>query len=184
MKRKHHGMIAVLSGGVALVAIGTYAGSGVWHPSEVIRHRRPPTALNIKVPTEQQVRRMDSLYSRMGQLASPSTRSVAAKTLTLFGYQDNSASGQDADNSDRDRVGQGRWQLSLTVQTGIRNYCVIDGKFLSEGAKMADGTQVLKIENQRVLISTGQEQRWLYLDDALSPSVSDTGRAISNQREG
>lgn len=184
MKRRYHGLVAIISGVVTLVAIGAYVGSGLWRSTKVPWRPILPAALNIKVPTDQQVRQMERLFVRLDQLALPSVRSVAAKSLTLFGYHDPSTLGVGENDTDQDHMGRGKWQLSLTVQAGIKNYCVIDGKFLAQGARMDDGTQVLKIESHRVLILTQKEQHWIYLEDDLSPSTNTTQHMISNHGKG
>lgn len=182
MKNKHHGMVAVISGIIALAAVGGYAASGIWRSNEVIRRLPPLPALQLKVPTEQQVRQMEDLYTRLDQLAAPSARSVAGQALTLFGYRGPAASDSDSGDGDGDHKRLAIRQLSLIVLAGINSYCIIDGQFMPEGATMDDGTQVLKIESHRVLVATKYDQRWLYLEDEQPPSAD--GSHLSTLKQG
>ena len=67
--------------------------------------------------------------------------------------------------------------LSLTLLAGPVRYCVLDGVFATEGTHLSDGTRVMKIENQRVLIARGNKLEWLPLKD--DPSATDWKNASS-----
>ena len=172
MKKRYHGIATAVIGLVAMGAVGGFYGSGVWQiPMERPAGRLAPDAMGrIKVPSTDQVHQMTHLYGRLEQLASPSARTRAAQSLTLFGYRDDRLADRDADDAPDGSAG---WdlRLTLTVLAGIRNYCILGGDFLAEGAAMASGGQIVKIEAHRVLVARGQERRWIYLDDDQAVSA-------------
>ncbi|MGD9366205.1 MAG: hypothetical protein PVH87_10930 [Desulfobacteraceae bacterium] len=184
MKRKYHGVTVLSVSMAALAAMGVYMGTGLWQNRE--SHNRIPqrAAINIKVPAEKQVRLMEKLYGRMPLLAVPAKRPVAGKKLSLFGYQvpDQAAIGDGI--AAKDALEQSGFQLSLVVLAGLNNYCIVDGKFMAEGAHMEDGTRVLKIESHRVLVARNHERKWIYLEDAAPSTVTTDQNEVSAGQKG
>jgi hypothetical protein len=172
MKRKHHGVIVLSVSLAALAAIGVYTGTGLWQKEGAIKGIPRQAAVHIKAPNEKQVNLMERLYDRMPLLAAPAKRPVAGKKLSLFGYQapDGAAFGDGV--ADHDNLAQSGFRLSLVVLAGFNNYCIVDGKLMTEGARMDDGTRVLKIESHRVLVARNHERKWIYLEDSAPSSVT------------
>lgn len=184
MKRKYHGVTVLSVSMAALAAVGVYVGTGLWQKEGTIKGIPPRSTISIKVPTEKQVRLMERLYDRMPLLAVPAKRPVAGKKLTLFGYKapDRAAFGDGI--AEKDSLEQSGFQLSLVVLAGFNNYCIVDGKFITEGARMDDGTRVLKIESHRVLVARNHERKWIYLEDAATSSAKKDQNGDSVKQKG
>ena len=172
MKNKHRGMLSVLVGLTALAAAGVYAFSGIRTTPGQFNGSRPPAALQIKVPSESQVHQMQALSQRLAVLARPVTRASTDAPLTLLGDLPQDGPGHNGQEDPGDFLNAER-KLSLTVAAGARRFCIIDGGFLTEGDKLPDGSRVLKIENQRVLLTLDKQSRWLYLIEDDIPATAE-----------
>jgi hypothetical protein len=188
MKRKHHGVWVVGVALTAFAAIGVYALTGEWRIKDGVERLPPQTTLQIQVPDEQQVREMDRLYDRLHVLAAPHKRDVAAKKLSLFGYQDPAMTADGRRERDAGSLAENEFQLSLVVLDDSGSFCIVDGAFLAEGDRMDDGTQILKIESHRVLVARNREQKWIYLDHEPdhepSSSVTATPKGTTGLQRG
>ncbi len=182
MKRKQHGMVVFGVAIAAVAAIALYAVSGRWRGSEVVRRSPLQAEIQVKVPTEEQVRQMERLYDRLPMLAEPREREVAATPLSLFGYQ--ATTSDEKRRRSSESLGQSELALSLVVVAGVGSYCIIDGDFVSEGTRMEDGTAILKIESHRVLVARGLERKWIYLQDADASSQTPLPDDASGQQRG
>jgi len=181
MKRKYNGIIAVVIAAAAVGAVAAYAGSGLWRSNEEVRRHGPSALSNIKVPSQSQMAQMEKLKDHLAQLASPVKRKTVERPLVLFGYRGPDRTSRGEDQSDGEGIDHRRLQLSLTLQAGLNNYCILDGKFMAEGAHLADGTAVLKIESHRVLVALNQERRWIYLQEPQSGTADPANQKIVNQ---
>jgi hypothetical protein len=184
MKRKYHGVTVLCVSMAALAAIGVYTGTGLWQKAIPIKGMPARSAVQIKVPNEKQVRLMERLYDRMPLLAVPAKRPVAGNKLSLFGYQAPDQAAFADGGADQESLAQSGFQLSLVVLAGFNNYCIVDGKLMTEGARMDDGTQVLKIESHRVLFARNHERKWIYLEDATPSSVTADQNEVSARQKG
>jgi hypothetical protein len=164
MKHKHHGVWAVGVALTAFAAIGVYALTGEWRIKGGVARLPRQTTLQIQVPDARQVREMDRLYGRLHLLAAPHKRAVAAKKLSLFGYQEPEMTADGRRKGDAGSLADNDFKLSLIVVDGSGSFCIVDGAFLAVGDRMEDGTQILKIESHRVLVARNREQKWIYLD--------------------
>lgn len=183
MKRKYHGVIVAGMAMAVIVVVSGYAGSGLWQKTEAVSRIPHPAVIDVKAPSETQVRQMDRLYERMHALAAPSKRNVAARKLSLFGYQ--GPGNADADLGGNDgSLEQAGFQLTLVVLAGFGSYCIVDGNFMAEGAQMDDGTKVLKIESHRVLIARRHERKWIYLENQSTPSYTPPPHENSGRQRG
>jgi hypothetical protein len=158
--------------------------TGLWQKTDVIKRIPLRAAINIKVPTDKQVRQMERLYDRMELLAAPAKRQVAAKKLSLFGYQGPEAAAAGIGNTEPQGLEESRFHLSLVVLAGLNNYCIVDGNFMAEGARMDDGTQVLKIESHRVLIARNHERKWIYLQSETTSSAVPDEKDTTDPQKG
>lgn len=179
MKRKYHGLTVLSVSMAALMLIGVYAETGLWQKNDAIKGRPPLSAGHIKMPTEKQVRLMDRLYNRMESLAVPVKRPVAGKALSLFGYRGPGRAALGDGMADRGGLEPSGFHLSMVVLAGLNSYCIVDGKFMTEGARMEDGTRVLKIESRRVLVGRNHERKWITLEDAAPAPVTADQNEIS-----
>jgi len=188
MKHKHHGVWVVGVALTAFAAIGVYALTGEWRIKDGVARLPRPATLQIQVPDAQQVREMDRLYGRLPLLAAPHKRAVAAKKLSLFGYQDPAMTADGRRKRDDGSLAENGFKLSLVVVDGAGSFCIVDGAFLSEGDRMEDGTQILKIESHRVLVARNREQKWIYLDyepdHETSSSVTVTPKGTAGLQRG
>ncbi len=164
MKRKHQGVWVVGVALTAIATIGVYALTGGWRINHEAAQLPRLTTPPIKVPDAHQVREMDRLYDRLHLLAAPHRRAVAAKKLSLFGYQEPAMMSDGRPRQDAGSLADNDFKLSLVVVDGSGSFCIVDGNLLAEGDRMEDGTQILKIESHRVLVARNREQKWIYLD--------------------
>lgn len=184
MKRKYHGVWVAGVALAALAAIGVYTLAGEWQIRDGGRRFPRQAVPLIKVPTQGQVREMDRLYDQLHLLAVPGKRRVAAKKLSLFGYREAMLAPDRGGERDDRSLEESEFQLSLVVLAGFGRYCIVDGDFLAEGDRMEDGTQILKIENHRVLITRNRQRKWIYLDEASTSSETATPRQQAVQPRG
>ena len=178
MKHKYRGMISVIVSLAALVLAGGYFGSGIWVKSGQHGGFRSSGGLQIEVPSERQVHRMQALSQRLAVLAHPVDRATASSTLTLFGYQPPDVADRDGWEASNDFLNAQRG-LSLTVAAGTQRFCVIDGVFLTEGDQLPDGSRVLKIESQRVLLALDMQSRWIFFNPDENPVSAEKNKAAS-----
>lgn len=169
MKPKYQGIVSI---GLVLLAIGLAGGYSLMagrmeKPRQhVPRQSQVP---KISMPSEQDVQRMQQLIPALPRLAVPGVKPVAGSPLTLFGFRDGEVPGDAAQADGTDPL-QMDYRLSLTLLSGNQHYCIIDGNFMAEGTVLEDGAQILKVENQRVLIRKQGDEKWVYIGDAGQPA--------------
>lgn len=171
MKQKHKGIISIGLMVAAILVIVGYYYSGWWHkatepPVKVVE---PPKS--SWTPTDGQLETIGRLSGRLPVLAYPAAKAMAPTSLALFGQRPESLGAAGATGHGNTKRG---YVLSLTLVAGPMRYCIINGSFLTEGARMDDGSIVAKIENNRVLLATNDERQWVMLDDGQASSENAT----------
>lgn len=182
MKRKYQGMISVALAAIVILLTGGYYRSGLWRTVQVESGPVHAPVADSWMPSEEQVQAMHHISGVLNLLAAPTARGVDPSPLALFGQRDagtekNTPGGRHGDPE------KATYGLSLTLLAGPVRYCIVDGAFVVEGGRLEDGTAVMKIDNQRVLIAKDHELAWIYMNDDTRTPDRDTP-SLSKQRKG
>ncbi len=185
MKRKYQGIVSVIILLLLPVLVGVYYKSGIWRKT-LLPTGKPvsPLTSGSWMPTDEQIKSIDELLPDLAVLSTPSPRDSKPAPLFILGQRSYGGAGTKAqDDSDDDKIA---YTLSMTLLAGPIRYCIVDGDFVTEGARLADGAAVMRIDKQRVLISKNRKRQWIHLDDAsIEPGQmkNKAGSIHSNARE-
>jgi hypothetical protein len=176
VKRKYQGALSAGAFAAMMALVGLYYYSGLWRQVYTPTGSVHAPFVDNWMPSKDQINAIHRLSNSLQSLAVPSDRTVEPCALTLFGQRSMPAwhRGQGGDDAASSVFLHG---LSLTLLAGPVRYCVVDGAFILEGSQMKDGSRVLKVENQRVLIARDNKVQWLYLKD--DPMAADRPSASS-----
>jgi hypothetical protein len=163
MKRKYQGIVGMGIIVLLLLLVGGYYHSGLWRVTPTIAGPTQSPVSDGWIPSQEQVAHMNQLSGTLSRLAVPTTRDYDPSPLLIFGQRSKGGSVHDAhEQAEQEKRS---YELSLTVSAGPIRYCIVDGAFVTEGAKLADGAIVKKIDNKRVLIAKERQMEWFYLQD-------------------
>jgi hypothetical protein len=160
MKPKHDGLLTVV---VAAAAVLAAAVLGVLnHPGymgQLLSSAVKPLP-QVRMPDAASLERMGQLERRIERLRQPSNPEPASVDLALFGHYPASLikSGSLAGRSGADGLEP---KVSLAFFSPTRRFCIIDGVFYAEHARLQDGGTIAKIEARRVLILRNGVKKWI-----------------------
>ncbi len=174
MKRKHFGIISILTIFSTLTAAGGYAFYALDDADDVGRIRQVKTIPDIAVPSAAALHDLNRLEHKMHRLAQPVLSDPRPVNLGPLGYdasykRKNSSSGE----TSKKRTPFG-YSLTFAFQSDRRRLCIIDGEMYQEGADLPDSGKLLKIEPKRVLIKKNGVQNWVSLDENALHVRADT----------
>ena len=66
--------------------------------------------------------------------------------------------------------------LTLVFCSQNKNFCIINGRFTTEGGQLPDGASIVRIEPHRVLLRKGGVSDWIYPDRDKLLSGKTTGK--------
>ena len=164
MKKKYRGFFSVGSIMMALVLTVVYAIGGSHKADAGFRlgslKRLPAPA----APNPAALKEMRQLEGLLDSLVSSPPSAVNTVNLSAFGYDSSDNATLDTDFSDSASSVRMDYNLTFAFSSNTKKFCIIDGKFLSQGDLLDDGGTIMAIEPYRVLIRKQNIESWLYPD--------------------
>ena len=164
MKKKYRGFLSVSFIALALVLTAVYA-IGESHKAEGGVRLRPLKPLPDKTaPNPEAFREINQLEVLLDSLVTSPASATNTVDLSAFGYAPSEGIALNDAISDDLPVVRMEYKLTFAFSSNTKKFCIIDGKFLSQGDTLADGGTIVTIEPYRVLIRKQNIQSWLYPD--------------------
>ena len=164
MKRKYSGIVTA---GIFALAIGIAVAYGIqdFEPQRSeVRVRTNRVLPQANLPDESVLKEVAGLQKEMVQLvALPAPEEDIVDLIALGQPPDPAAAHFDRANGNSRDTHRG-YQLTLVFCSENKNFCIIDGRFTSEGGLLPDGANVVRIEPHRVLLKKGAVLEWIYPD--------------------
>jgi hypothetical protein len=164
MKSKYSGLITAgifaLAAGISIVY--GFQDFEPQRPDVRVRSNRILPQANL--PDESVLKQVDGLQQEMAQLISlPAPEEDIVDLIALGQPPDPAAAHYDRSNGN-DGKSPAAYRLTLVFCSQNKNFCIIDGRFTSEGGLLPDGASVVRIEPHRVLLKKGAVLEWIYPD--------------------
>lgn len=115
----------------------------------------------IKVPDPEVLDEMERLTARMGAIAYPKPGMSPTVGLELFGYEPLRESRIGARGKRVVLKPRIHYLITMAFSAGKQRFCVVDGTFYPEGARLADGARIVRVEYDRVLMEKGRIRNWV-----------------------
>jgi hypothetical protein len=171
MKSKYQGIFTACAFSLVLAAIGGYYFSGIWQATTVeVPFRQAPKGEG-KVPSDAEVKTMQNLMQKMPGLASPGPKTDVEVSMALFGQHTSATTFGRGDDQDTYDSNDGQYLLSATLLAGAARFCILDGRFLAEGALLPNGAVLTQIENRRVQIVRQAQTIWISFEESESGAL-------------
>jgi hypothetical protein len=175
MKRKHWAALAFILAVIPVGVVGFNAFKVLQNPgySQASAH---PTVFYGEIPSSGAVQEIAQLTGRIDSLNDGLVHDKAKADLKLFGYEPQ----EDGDSygtlgvTGEENAGDSLtgYTVSLAFSSQAKGFCVIDGKFYSQGAILPDGAKIVKVEAQRVLIHKFNLKRWIPVTESVGVVLS------------
>ena len=171
MKKKYYTPLSILIIILALLGTGVYGSLSIREAKSQIHFKSLGPLPEISAPVSKDILRINKLIQEMPKLSSPpqTRRASAGADLSLFSNF-NQRLKNGGMETDSDEIG---YSLSFAFSAENKKFCVINGKFYSEGNSLPDGALINMIEAERVLISKNKLQKWLLV---TGPIKTDRGK--------
>ena len=173
MKRKYHGF---LSAGLILIVIGIAAAFVVqksWTAEDTVRHHPVKPLPQIDLPDSATLNKIDALEATLADLVNLPEAGDDRVDLMALGYDAGKPVNPEAVDSETNASVRMDYSLTLTFCSDEKNYCIIDGKFASEGIYLSDGGKIIKIESDRVMVQKKKIRSWIYTKNSLTTTLRD-----------
>ena len=172
MKPKYHGIFTVLATLVVFGLAGGFYGVG-FRPLPGRPEAGPAfPAQKTPLPSPAQLAEVARLSKRLSILAKPGAVAETGMTLKLFGQAAEGRSAAEQARLTEDDSREADHRLSVTLLTGSRRFCIVDGDFLAQGARLPDGFHVARIERNKIELVRGKVRQWLLLEENVPGSIS------------
>ena len=164
MKRKHSGLLICTIATLAILAAGAYIAWRVADFTIASRVVRKPLPAQVGfVPPSTVVEEIGVLERDITDILKPRVADSLPVNLMLFGREPGEQETIEAEIEAREGQLQTGYKLTLTFRSNTRRFCFIDGKLYEEGNVLADGAKILRIDYNKVLISSRKFKAWIPL---------------------
>jgi len=104
--------------------------------------------------------KINRLVKEMPSLSGPKQKFgiMDPPDLSLFNNFKSVAADAEDKNTASDKMG---YHLSFAFVSDNKKFCVINGRFYSEGGTLPDGTLIDRVESERVRVSKNKLKKWL-----------------------
>jgi hypothetical protein len=164
MKRKHSGLLICAIAILAILASGAYM---TWRMADFAIDtrvvRKPLPATIGFVPPSSAVGEIDVLERDITHILKPRVADSSPVNLILFGREPGQLETTEPELEGREVQVRTDYKLTLTFRSNTRRFCFIDGTLYEEGNVLADGAKILRIDHNRVLISSRKIKAWIPL---------------------
>jgi hypothetical protein len=167
MKRKHNGLIAIVIMCVFLLPTAIYAiySSQIAGGMDTARLRGFPS--DFTVPDITVMKKLSSFEKEMVDIANPKIpKSALDRDIRFWRYSDQNYHRYTANGQKQEEIdSKTAHALTFTFTSGEKRFCIIDGSFYTQGAKLPDGGKIAKIEPGRVRVKKGKSTQWISLSE-------------------
>jgi hypothetical protein len=163
MKRKYNGFIVIAIMGVVLLPTAIYAIYSSQIPGSIDTARLTAFSSDFAIPDASVMKRLSGLEKEMVDIASPQApKSVLDRDVRFWRYSDQNYHRYAANDQMQENIDpKPTHALTFTFASGEKKYCIIDGSFYAQGAKLPDGTKIVNIETGRVRVKKGKSSQWI-----------------------
>ena len=167
MKRKYNGLIAIVILGTVLLPTAIYAIYSSQIPVGTNRTHSQVVISDFNVPDKAEIKTLSVLEKEMVNIAHPKTSRLALDhDIRFWQYSDQNYHRYVSKNQKGEKIDtQKLYALSFTFAADEKRFCIIDGAFYAQGAKLPDGGKILKIEPGRVRVKKGESAQWISLSE-------------------
>jgi hypothetical protein len=164
MKKKYRGFLSVGFISLALGLTAAYAVGGS-HKADGGVRLRPLKPLPARAaPNPETLKEINQLELLLDSLASSPESAAHTVDLSAFGYEPSENAALNVAMTDTAPSVRMDYTLTFAFSSNTKRFCIIDGKFLSEGDTLSDGGTIVEIEPYRVLVRKQNFESWLYPD--------------------
>jgi hypothetical protein len=168
MKPKHDALLSVVVAAAAILAAVAYVAlNNPGAMGQMLSGRLTPLP-EVRVPEAAALERMGQLERRIGRLSQPANPEPEPVDLALFGYHPLSLK-PSASLPGQSIANEAEVTLSMAFYSPSKRFCIIDGAYYPENAKLPDGGRIVKIEARRVLIVRNGVQKWIPVTGRSKP---------------
>jgi hypothetical protein len=167
MKKKQAGLISILMICAAVGAISAYALKRFNETDQTIRFAAFKRSPDLILPSTEVMSEMQQLDKNMHVFAQPVGTDQTRVKLALFGFEPRKKVKHQAAKMEITVPRDVDYTVTFAFSSGNDRFCLINGRFFTEGSKLADGGRVERIETSRVLIRKGDASRWVLLDQSI-----------------
>ena len=170
MKRKYQGLFSILLILFTLIAAIIYTWRVFGKMGNGLRISRPKSLPNITAPGPATVKEMCQLEKSMTSLVYPSKYEPTAVNLKLWGYQPIQSIRRTVRNRQAAPPSPMDYSLTFAFASKMKRLCIINGSLYSEGSKLPEGGEIVKIEPKRVLVNKHRFTQWIPLAEKITES--------------
>ncbi len=179
MKSKH------LSMAIMVLSIFTIVFSCLWLWIEAGKNIsatrelvKPLPLSEIQLPPPEVLADLERLEGLMDQLGKGRQENGRSVDLSAFGYEalnrnlarEGKIKGRE---SGMDSLGSG-YNISFAFSSPSKGFCVVDGEFYEQGTLMQDGTRILKVRPDSVLMERAGIRKWVPVRSVHEALVAST----------
>ena len=132
-----------------------------------------PLLSQIGVPTVQEMNIMGQLKPKFKDLTTPRGSTPGSVALEIFGYRRSGFKPNEAGDVANESAGPFTYTLTFTFSSGSRRFCIVNGNFYPQGARLPDGAKIIQIEAYQVLIRKKERQIWIPLEVPINTVEED-----------
>lgn len=167
MKRKFNGLIAIVILGTVLLPTAIYAIYSSQIPVGTYRTHLQAFISDFNVPETAAIKRLSVLEKELVNIAHPkASMSALDHDIRFWRYSDQNYHRYASKNQMGEKIDtKTSYTLSFTFASDEKRFCIIDGAFYAQGAKLPDGGKILKIEPGRVRVKKGESAQWISLSE-------------------
>ena len=163
MKTKYNGIacLLILTASLAMV-VGYYLQAAADLSVYEKMYRFKP-AKRVKIPTSREIKKIKILHLRISDLAYPEAQDTTPVNLELFNHlaKNESHSFSARSGPRKPDMVAFNYDVTFAFHSDSGAYCVIDGKFYSNGSILPDGAKIIQVEHNRILIGKKGMSKWL-----------------------
>ncbi len=167
MKRKYNGLIVIVIMGAVLLPTAIYAIYASQIPSRIDTSRLRAFPSEFDVPDASVIKRLSILEKEMVDIANPkASKSVLDRDVRFWRYSDQNYHRFTTNNQMQENMDpKPTHALTFTFASSEKKFCIIDGSFYTQGAKLPDGGKIVNIETGRVRLKKGKSSQWISLSE-------------------
>ena len=160
MKKKHYGpavVIMIILVFTAAVIFGMISVNAAKEKT-YYKSRGPLPEITAFVSIDHE--KINRLIKEMPSLLGSKQKAgiIDPPDLKLFNNFQSVAAADEGKNTVSDNMG---YHLSFAFVSDSKKFCVINGRFYSEGGTLPDGTLIDRVESERVRVSNNKLKKWL-----------------------
>jgi len=164
MKRKYAGFFS--AGIFVLTALITvvYGFQDLEPQRPRVRIKSSGAVPQTNLPDESELKEVNALRQGLVELVALPAPEEDIVDLIALGQPPKPATADFDPTVQNGRESQMDYLLTLVFYSQNKNFCIIDGRFTTEGDQLPDGATIVRIEPHRVLLKKGGGSLWVYPD--------------------